>query len=62
MIFFKNGWRYELNVNINSPIEDYDFTVTSITPDGEHAPYPDLLTNDQLCDEFEKAMESGDFL
>ncbi len=62
MLIFKNGWRYELNVDGNSPIEDYAFTVTSITPDGEHAPYPDLLTNDELCDEFESKMRSGDWI
>ena len=46
MRIFHNGWRYELDVNLSAPIEDYDFTVTSITPDGEFAPYPDLLSND----------------
>ena len=62
MKLFHNGWRYELDVNLNSPVEDYDFSVTSITPDGEHACYPDLASNDKLCELFIKAMESGDFI
>ncbi len=62
MKIFYNGWRYELDVDMNSPIEDYDFSVTAITPDGEHACYPDLLTNDELCDLFAEKMKSGDFI